>query len=431
MDKRGGNHTGSIQTLYWMVITGMYKRNLFYFGLIGCIFLFSGCVSGNLTRARQSYYNQNPDAALAELTDPGAASGRNQLVFSLEKGLILHDAKRYEESAEAFRHAASIMEAQEVIRLGQQSASLVTNDWVTDYKGEYSERLWVHTYLMMNYLILYRYESALVEAKKALKVLEKHPSSLEYTYFTRALIALCFENLKEYDGARIEYEKMARSASRDSPAAVELVRISRMTGHPLPEGISPSVSEHPLARNARTTELVIFLGVGRGPVKEADDIVAPPSVRISFPRYVHRFTRNVNIFPEKKSQRMPFILFQTDMNQVAGMALEERSKEVIAKAAARAAFKEGIAQAVGGKNDELVTALVRTVLFLTEEADTRGWETLPARLLLIRIPVSPGTHNDIALSVSTGYGPAVVMHTDPFLIRKNQRIYRCFRINPN
>jgi hypothetical protein len=82
------------------------------------------------------------------------------------------------------------------------------NDMAATYKGEYCERLWIHTFLMMNFLLQYKYDSALVEAKQALEVFDKYPGSLEGDYFTRALIALCYENMNLWDDVRIEYEKI-------------------------------------------------------------------------------------------------------------------------------------------------------------------------------------------------------------------------------
>jgi hypothetical protein len=62
------------------------------------------------------------------------------------------------------------------------------NDLTATYKGEYSERLWVHTYLMINFLLQNRPDSALVEAKQALEIFDEYPDPLEGDLFTRALL---------------------------------------------------------------------------------------------------------------------------------------------------------------------------------------------------------------------------------------------------
>ena len=127
----------------------------------------------------------------------------------MEKGLILFYQEQYEKSTEALLKASRFIKDQDQVSITEQSSAVVVNDWAITYKGEYSERLWVHTFLMMNYLMQYKYEDALVEAKQALEVYDKYSGSLADDHFTRALIALCYENMNMPDDARIEYEKLA------------------------------------------------------------------------------------------------------------------------------------------------------------------------------------------------------------------------------
>ncbi len=83
----------------------------------------------------------------------------------------------------------------------------------------------------------------------------------------------------------------------------------------------------------------------------------------------------------------------TDVNGIAKASLQERAAKIMVKETARAAAKEAISQAVERKNDELIGVLLRTAFFLMEEPDTRCWETLPAFLKLLKIPLPPGTHH--------------------------------------
>ena len=161
---------------------------------IGLLVLLNGC-TGRLNKASQEYYAGQPREALT-LLDKGESFGnRNELLFLMEKGLVLHQLGNYRQSAEQLLQAAQLIDQFYYISLSEQASALAVNDWLTRYKGEYSERLWVHSYLMMDFLLLGEYDSALVEAKQALKVLGRHREALKDAYFTRALIALCFANL--------------------------------------------------------------------------------------------------------------------------------------------------------------------------------------------------------------------------------------------
>ncbi|HHC24971.1 MAG TPA: hypothetical protein ENK58_06095, partial [Desulfobacterales bacterium] len=196
-----------------------------YFIVVWAFLFFAGCAAGPLRDARNAFYSNRPLDAVSALSDAKPFSRQDSLLVSMEKGLILHHLGRYEESVREFLKASKQMALQDIIRVGEQTLSLVTTDWVTEYKGEYSEQLWVHTYLMMNFLILRKHDSALVEAKKALKVLEKHPKPLSGDYFTRSLIALCYENVGDINDAYIEYRKLAKLMRDPSPVVSPLYRL--------------------------------------------------------------------------------------------------------------------------------------------------------------------------------------------------------------
>lgn len=128
-----------------------------------------GCASAPLKQARSDFYGGRLDRATQTLSDPSDVSKRDRLLFYMERGVILHHAGQYEESIAALLNAAELIKEQERISAAEQAGSMVTTEWITEYKGEYAERLLVHTYLMMGFLLTGRPESALVEAKQALE----------------------------------------------------------------------------------------------------------------------------------------------------------------------------------------------------------------------------------------------------------------------
>lgn len=368
------------------------------------VLLLGGCTAGPIRQARQTFYAQGPRAAADSLSqEQKSPSWRDRLLWRMEKGAILHHAGQYQKSAEVLLEAAQVMEAQQVISVSQQGASVVANEWLTQYKGEISERLWVHTYLMMDFLLLSRYESALVEAKQALKLFDAFPKALQKARFSRALIGLCFEQLGEYNGAYIEYKKLAGSdpagmARLLFPLAKQLgfVDEARQYGRFL----THSQKEQALS-NRR--ELVVFVASGRIERKVAGNLIVPPSIRISFPRYIGRTAPHPRLFLQAGlSAPSPWIRVSSDLNAVAKDALAARASRMIAKETFRAGLKEAVAQAVEEKNDDLVSVLVRAALFALEEPDTRCWQTLPARLDLVRIPLAPES-GAIRMGIGAGW----------------------------
>ena len=97
------------------------------------------------------------------------------------------------------------------------------------------------------------------------------------------------------------------------------------------------------------------------------------------------------------------------------------------KEAARVIAKEAMARAFEKKNNDLLGALFRAVLFITEEPDTRSWETLPGVLHLIRIPLKPGKHA-LQISVSQWSGQQIEDMSLSVSISPGQRVFYSVRV---
>jgi len=358
--------------------------------------LVSGCAAGSLGPARHLHLHGDAGRAAEALPEEGQVAEKDRLLLLMEKGLILHEAGRYRESTEALLRAADLVEAQEVVSLSEQTVSLVTSERIVEYKGEFSERLWLHTYLMMNFLLLGDFEGALVEGKRALKVINRHSEPLAGDHVTRALIALCFECLGEINDAYIVYKNMLKTMADPSPILPEFYRLGRRLGFgdevgPYRERIPPSL--RPLLERESPAELVLLVGTGQVAVKVGGNIVLPPSIRFSFPRYRARTGRGGAEVRVAGRKPLPaFLSVETQLDAVARASLRARAAEIVAKETARVAAKEAIARAVGRETNTGVEIVLRALLFISEAPDTRGWETLPSAWNLVRIPLEPGVH---------------------------------------
>jgi hypothetical protein len=359
----------------------------------------AGCAGGQLKDARDAFFiDGDPNAAVQSLQAEQSA-GLSALLLYMEKGMLLYRAGRFSESIAQFRQASALMEKQDSLSVSQQTASILVNDWMTEYKGEYCERLWVHAYLMIDYLMVNRYEDALVEAKQALKVIDAYPVALSEAYFSLALIGLCYELLDEYDDASIIYERMATSMPDPEPV--------RNEGHRPFSGAE--------------SEVILFIGIGSGPVKVSGNIVLPPGIRISWPRYENRSTAAGFVDVVAGDHRLSAKSVGTDVNRVARISLAKRAKAIIAKEAARVFAKEAIAQQVEKENDPVVSFMTRLVLMAMEEADTRSWQTLPARHTLLRLRIEPGIHHLAVNFEGSGSGHRIDL--PPFAIQAGQRAF--------
>lgn len=392
--------------------------------LILLLLFLNGC-AGRLNQASRFYYAGQPQRALDLLEKGDHLGKRNQLLFLLEKGVVFHQLGDYQQSVNQFLKAAQLIDRFEVVRLTEQTASLVTNEWMTRYQGEYSERLWVHSYLMMNYLLLGEYDDALVEAKQALGLLQQYPEALNGDYFTRALIALCFANLDEDNDAYLVYRKLAEDLPDPGPVAVDLVRLANRLG--MVDEVEKYQPYLPQKIPAGEAELVIFVANGRIPLKRPGNVVLPPSIRFAFPHYSAAKTAQprINVLPQIWSYRP---MLTTDLGVVARKSLAARKARILAKESLRVAAKEAIAQSVGNKNNAATEAIVRTALFLLEEPDTRCWQTLPGRLSLLRIPLPAGQHKLQLEFDSSWFAGRQVIDLPEIQLHQGQRLFYSVRL---
>ena len=116
--------------------------------------------------ARDQFRHGSTSEALQTLAEADV-SRRDRLLLYLDRGMIAQAAGRYEDSVAAFERATSLIDELDYLSVRDQSAALVSSDWATRYSGEYSERLWVHTFQMLNFLMLDLPQEAAVEARRA------------------------------------------------------------------------------------------------------------------------------------------------------------------------------------------------------------------------------------------------------------------------
>ncbi len=359
-----------------------------------CLSVLSGCVNHALTDARTLYYQGNYIAASDALTTCDDFAEKEKFLCLVEKGTVLHDAGEFRESNRFFLEAHRFIQDRDYISISQQTTASIINDYAIVYVGEYSEQLWIHSYLMMNFLQLGDYISARVEAKRALEVFERHPEALEDDYYTRGLIALCFELFGQFDSARIEYDIVEKNSGS---------QVSRPGTLPADSG-----------------ELVLMIGTGRGPVKVPIEIVVPPTTKISIPHY--RSASPFHVPRIQDADKKDILLhFSTDTFEVSDKSLSQRMAEIISRQTVRVAGKEAIADSF--RNDRLAEFLVRVALFATEHADVRSWQTLPRGFHLYRLSLPAGSHQ---LRVSLGEFGAY--RELPVTLTNGERVFKSLRL---
>jgi len=391
-----------------------------------CAVLVS-CGSAPVRKAQDAFDRGQFDEAI-DLLSSDKIGQRNKLLALLEKGLIQHHTTDYAASSKTFLEAVAFLDATDYLSLSEQGTALAINDWATIYRGEYAERLWIHTYQMMNFLLLNQASSAAVEARQALAIYAEHGSVLQEDYFTRALIAASFEAVGLPNDAYIEYRKLAEMMPRPEVVAAQLAPLARQLGFQ-----SDAKKYRLLARKHRnktfsdgtndTGELLLFVASGRIPKKLAGDIFVSIDTRISFPVYDFYVDTAPEIEVAAAGTAATPLGVSTNLGAVVKTSLSARGKKIAAKQLARVGVKHALVD-LAEEESRAGAALLNALLFVLEEADTRSWKSLPGHLTLLRIPLPAGTHN---LTLNTA-SSATTIQLDNVTIRPGQRAYRRVRL---
>ena len=264
-----------------------------------------------------------------------------------------------------------IIEELDYVSVRDQTASIITSDWAARYPGETSEQLWVHTFQMLNYLLLNSPEGAAVEARRAAAFYDEHGDSLKNDIFTRTLMALSFETAGQPNGARVEYRKLANDFDLNPPPLL----------------------------NKNESELVFVIASGFIDPKLPGDLFFGYDARIAFPYYAPSFQTVPQTTVRVNGEISNIITANTALVEISQAALEARGKSVAVRQALRLAAKHNMADSISDQS-EVAGTIAKVFLLAIEQADTRSWETLPAHMTLVRVPLKPGKHS-ISLDVSS------------------------------
>ena len=367
--------------------------------LMGVLFLQACATSSVLVNARTQFKQGSTDAALETLYTKDVST-RDRLLLFLDRALVAQAAGDYELSIVALENAYQLIDKLDYVSVRDQSQALFVNDWAIRYSGEFSERLWVHTFQMINYLMLDQPEGAAIEARRAVALYEEYGNVLQNDLFTRYLMILSFDAAGQSDSAMVEYRRL-----------VELTDADALW--------QPHINDR---------ELVLLVASGFIEPKLPGDIIVDINARVSFPYYPDNYERAPDIDVFAGSRLLETSRVDTRLLSIARSALEERGKSIAARHALRLATKYAVSRRI--QQEDPLAGIIAQLFFLSiEQADIRSWETLPAYLTLIRIAV-PDNETSVRVDINdTGYG-SVSHHSRnvQLTLDDRQRQFRMIRV---
>ena len=369
---------------------------------------------------------------------------RNTLLYLLNKGTSLFMANQFEQSNEYFRQADYFIEDYQK-NYAQKAVSFLTNPSIQTYEGESFEKTMLHYYTVLNYLQANRLDEAMVECKRMNLKLQKNidyfkgKNKYKNDAFVHLLTGLVYDAQKDYNNAFIAY-KNAFNIYKDEYAVnlntpipeqlkLDLIRTALQTGF-IQEAEDFKTefklqSYNPDLKN--TNYLVAFWNNGFGPVKDQwsinfsiipagdgwvnftnwdlglnfpfyvgkDDkpVLGLKVIRVAFPKYVSRklSIKNAQISFDSLNISSNLHLAQ-NIDKIAYISLQDRMIKELGEALLRLAIKQVTAAQVRKENDLMGSAL-SIVNAISEQADTRNWQTLPNNISYTRIALPVGNIN--------------------------------------
>ncbi len=410
-----------------------------YTFLFMILLLLSGCGGRDYREAMRApedlfYRGQTIEAARMLLPEVNN-SGRDQILFMMEAGYMLHIANNFEKSNQVLLRASEMAKLTPV-SVSEQVKALMTNPTSTTYRGEDFEKVLINMYIGINFLMMKQYEEAAVEFKRVNNELAKikdesgqarYKMNIMAKYLTsiaHEIVADEKESDEDRDYAAVELRQILQlqpgldMARRDlitlekkfnntgevivifqSGQGAEKVSRGNLLNDP---GMNATINAS-IASGAIAKSLAVGVSVAAimGTLRTAENPI---------PKFVHR-SNSVNYL----NVRIKALSFRTlqleNISDTAVRNLEDDYGRLKAQLAASIVLKAAtsigaglaakeVARRIGGTVGQF-SGLIGTVagagtgvaLFASMKPDLRCWHTLPANLQLGRQRLYPGQYS--------------------------------------
>jgi hypothetical protein len=383
--------------------------------------LAAGCIPPSLA------YRQNVndlvadrqwDAAVAAINEAREPKyGDNDVVlYWLDKGAVLQACRQYPASDRELDQAEVRIEELYTKSLSQAAGTVLVNDATQAYAGEPHERALLYVLRALNYAYQQRVDDAVVEARKVTAFLQGFGDRVQMkTYrddgLAHLLSAMLFEDAGRYDDARISREAAERAYAR----------YARDYGVPTPAfGVTRAPGEGELVflhyngrvplRGTKYTSVPIGRRQTVRELQKSGDDDDQATLPVALPVIEDQPYAIKGSYVEAAGRTVQTVVVEP-IDAITVKALEDELPAIKARAVARATAKAGAyAAAQQAGTGQIVSNAGLSAAVAFEQADTRGWATLPAEIRMARVSLPPGLH-DVRISYRDATGAVAFQET--------------------
>lgn len=415
----------------------MYRQ---YKIVIFILILLSGC-------AGQSIFKPYPDQMRlvvqqlgtdqpVVIKQPDSIRGPDKLLHYLENGRIAMLQQQTDLSIQYFNQAIKAYELQDegaIIQFsksGRQGQALLTNDNAIPYESNAYERIFVHSYQALNYLMKNNLEAAGVEIRRINAVQEnaiaateklreaskqssdqsslsssnnqktitdtfeksdRQIKDIKYSFlngFAYYLSAIIYELRGELNDAYIDYKKALTLLPGQRYLQNDVYRLAKRLGfRQTYELLSKKVDNKQLPGKDSQMLMVIY---ETGFVPPKQEMIIPLYVfgghplPITFPFYeLNTATSDqLSVWMDGKLKSRSIVLAQPQL--MAAKALQEKRLSMMVRLVARAVTKAQLQRNSEKEGGLLGAVLTNVYNIVSERADLRSWLTLPGQIQIIK-----------------------------------------------
>ncbi len=431
-------------------------------GLAGC-----ATYTARFANLRPELAAGNFDQALATLEKERGK--KDELLYRLERALVLHQAGRWEESNAGFQSAEELAEELYTKSVSEGALSLILSDNTIAYRARPFEMAMIPYYRALNYVALGESQEALIEARKASLYLREYTDQtlaalgrdsteveldwLRNSAFLHYFSGMLYEWARETNDAFIAYRNAAAayraSAGRlavDAPPSLgaDIDRTGRRLGfqddvafvrdaYPeiftgeltgdWPEGHGEVVVLLEFGfvahKAERRIEAPIFASDDEGPddlagklcLRSEADYVVPSDVKIeywlsvAFPEMVSDRPAATRARVRTRTGELPVEVARVEDVEGRAFATFDAEKGKILVKTFARGLTKYLAEEKAEDKGWLAGLLANIFVSATETADTRSWLTLPNTIGLARLNLPAGTY-DLEIDLIDAAGTA-------------------------
>lgn len=410
------------------------------------------------------------------------SGGKDRLLFLMEAGLMLFTAGKYKDSADVLLEASRIVE-KIPISVTKEIGAMYSNDKVTNYRGCDYERVLVHMYLGIDYLMLDQPQEARVEFKAVGNELQRIKAETGKDYkqnlMAKYLSAIAHEMTGDIDRSEDDWEYALIEYKQ-----VNLLRPGfNMVGQDMARVAEKMRRGKNAAQGYRPGELIVIFEAGQCAVKQSrgklleGDFGSEISATIMAANFGGGFTA-ASVMGALQMAENPIPKFVRRSNQISGLNIKANGQylgrtivmediestalrnleddygrmrqrvaaglatkivttvvaaiaaEIAADAAARALEQQGGYAALFGTLGRIAAKGVGPAIALATFSqigpDLRCWHSLPATLQFQRFVLAPGKYN-LTLEFLDKAGRVVRVERDRVTIAAGKRSFKSWR----